>query len=86
MKSQEVTVNGRKVIDVTMTNDTELLDEVVVVGYGTSKKSSLTSAVSAVKGDELLKAPASIGRGLWGGGNSLSTYRPSAGEALRRGG
>ena len=67
MKSQEVTVNGRKVIDVTMTNDTELLDEVVVVGYGTSKKSSLTSAVSAVKGDELLKAPATNVSQLLGG-------------------
>ena len=67
MKSQEVTVNGRKVIDDTMTNDTELLDEVVVVGYGTSKKSSLTSAVSAVKGDELLKAPATNVSQLLGG-------------------
>lgn len=58
MKTQEVAVNGRKVVNVTMEDDTEVLDEVVVVGYGTAKKSSLTSAVSAIKGEELLKAPA----------------------------
>ena len=41
-----------------MKDDVAALDEVIVVGYGTAKKQSLTGAVSAVKGDELLKAPA----------------------------
>lgn len=45
-------------IKVTMSEDTVMLDETVVVGYGTQKKSSMTAAVSAMKGDELLKAPA----------------------------
>ena len=67
MKFQEVAVNGRKVINVTMVDDAELLDEVVVVGYGTQKKSSLTSAVSVVKGEELLKAPATNVSQLLGG-------------------
>ena len=49
MKTQEYKVAGRTVINVQMKDDTELLDEVVVVGYGTQKKSSLTSAVSAMK-------------------------------------
>ena len=44
-------------LDVTMSDDVTLLDDVIVVGYGTAKKSSLTSAVSAIKGDDLLKAP-----------------------------
>ena len=44
-------------MDIQMNDDTTLLSETVVVGYGTQKKSSLTSAVSAIKGDELLKAP-----------------------------
>ncbi len=44
--------------DVVMTEDALFLDDVVVVGYGTQKKSSLTAAVSAIKGEELLKAPA----------------------------
>ena len=45
-------------IDVTMEDDVNYLEETIVVGYGTQKKSSMTSAVSAMKGDELLKAPA----------------------------
>ena len=45
-------------LNVTMQEDAIYLDDVVVVGYGTQKKSSMTSAVSAIKGDELLKAPA----------------------------
>ena len=49
---------GGSTLNVTMQEDTIFLDDVVVVGYGTQKKSSMTSAVSAIKGDELLKAPA----------------------------
>ncbi len=52
------TVESDARIDVVMTEDTLYLEDVVVVGYGTQKKSSLTSAVSAIKGEELLKAPA----------------------------
>ena len=44
-------------LDVIMKDDVTYLEETIVVGYGTQKKSSLTSAVSAIKGDELLKAP-----------------------------
>ena len=43
-------VNG---IDIVMTEDTQLIDEVVVVGYGTAKKVNLTGAVSVVKADAL---------------------------------
>ena len=67
MQTQEVKVAGRKTINVTMKADTEVLDEVVVVGYGTQKKSSLTSAVSAMKGEELLKAPSTNVSQLLGG-------------------
>ncbi len=45
-------------LDVTMAADATFLEETIVVGYGVQKKSSMTSAVSAMKGDELLKAPA----------------------------
>ena len=45
-------------LDVTMKEDATFLEETIVVGYGVQKKSSMTSAVSAMKGDELLKAPA----------------------------
>lgn len=52
-KMQEITVDGRTTINVSMDEDLELLDEVVVVGYGVAKKSDLTSSISSVKGDDL---------------------------------
>lgn len=51
----KVPVNGRTVIDVTLSEDVEFLDEVVVVGYGVQKKATLTGSISAVNGDELKK-------------------------------
>ena len=50
--------NGQSRIDVTLEEDNLFLEDAVIVGYGTQKKSSITSAVSAIKGEELLKAPA----------------------------
>lgn len=44
-------------INITMKEDSQFIEETIVVGYGTQKKSSMTSAVSAMKGEELLKAP-----------------------------
>ena len=46
--TQEIQVNNRTTIDVNLTADLEQLDEVVVVGYGTVKKSDLTGSVSSV--------------------------------------
>ena len=48
-----VPVNGRSVVDVTMEESTEALDEIVVIGYGTAKKSDVTGAVSSVRSDVL---------------------------------
>lgn len=47
-KSQEIAVSGKSAINVTMQEDSEMLDEVVVVGYGAMKKSSLTGSVTVV--------------------------------------
>lgn len=58
-QTQEVDVKGRTNISVTMTEDLQTLDEVVVVGYGTQKKVNLTGAVDVVSGDELSSRPAS---------------------------
>ncbi|CCH55837.1 TonB-dependent receptor plug [Fibrisoma limi BUZ 3] len=55
--SQEVAVGNREVIDVSMKSDERSLDEVVVIGYGTTKKSDLTGAVGTVKADQLLERP-----------------------------
>lgn len=57
MKSATVNVNGRTSINVVMSSDTELLDEIVVVGYGTQKKATLTGSVSSISGDDLVKRP-----------------------------
>ncbi|MFR9534113.1 MAG: TonB-dependent receptor [Rikenellaceae bacterium] len=48
MESQEYTVGGRTVLNVTMASDDTVLDEVVVVGYGSIKKESLTGSVATV--------------------------------------
>lgn len=51
--SQEIKVNNQSVINVTLKESSELMDEVVVIGYGTVKKSDLTSSISTVKGDDI---------------------------------
>ncbi|MEX2593795.1 MAG: TonB-dependent receptor [Anditalea sp.] len=54
---QEVAINGNTNIDVSMEPDTQSLEEVVVVGYGTQKKINVTGAVAAVEGDVLVRRP-----------------------------
>ncbi len=56
--SQEIALNGRSNLDVKLATDTKSLSEVVVVGYGTQKKETITGSVVSVKGDELVKSPA----------------------------
>ena len=55
--TQEIPLGNKTSLDVKMLADTKALDEVVVVGYGTAKKATLTGSVTAVKGAELQKAP-----------------------------
>lgn len=50
--TQEIPMNGRKNIVVTLVEDAELLDEVVVVGYGVQRKTDVTSAVAKLKKDD----------------------------------
>ncbi len=57
MRTEEVKVGGQSFITITLKDDVASLDEVVVVGYGTQKRGSLTSAISTVSDKELLKAP-----------------------------
>lgn len=59
MRTQEVHVKGKKRIDVTLQSDSKLLDEVVVIGYGTSKRSDLTGSVVSVKSEDLMQTPTS---------------------------
>lgn len=63
----KVSLDGRRVIDVTLREDTQFLDEVVVVGYGTQKKVNLTGSVSMVGSDEISARPiSSVSSGLQG--------------------
>ena len=54
--SQEIPVGNQSAINVTLKEDTQTLDEVVVVGYGTMRKSDVTGSISTAKGEEMLKA------------------------------
>lgn len=53
--SQEVKVGNEKTINISLKNDVSTLDEVVVVGFGTQKKTTLTGSVTQVKGDDVLR-------------------------------
>ncbi len=55
--SQEISTGNRSVINVSLTPDVHTMDEIVVVGYGTQKRESVTGAISQIEGTELLKAP-----------------------------
>lgn len=57
MREQEIAVNGRSTINVKMEEDSQLIDEVVVVGYGSAKKRDLTSSIVTVKADEIASKP-----------------------------
>ena len=56
MRTQEVVVGMRSVIDVIIEEETIGLDEIVAVGYGTQKKATLTGSITAVKGDQLRRS------------------------------
>ena len=55
--TQEIIVGSQRTIDVTLNEDARLIDEVVVVGYGTQKKATLTGSVATTKGEDLQKVP-----------------------------
>ena len=56
-ETAEIEINGRSVIDVFMQPDLQSLSEVVVIGYGTVKKSDLTGSVSSIKGESVKEFP-----------------------------
>lgn len=55
--SQEVNLTGRTAVDVHLTGEAKAVNEVVVIGYGTAKRSDLTGAVSTLKAEQLLDKP-----------------------------
>lgn len=78
-QTQEIALKGQNNLKITLKEDTELLEEVVVVGYGTQKKATLTGAVASVGGDVLESRPVSnTAIGLQGQVPGLTITRTSA--------
>ena len=57
MKTKEVNASGKTSVNITLEDEATGLNDVVVIGYGTTKKKDLTGAVSTVKGTDLAKIP-----------------------------
>lgn len=58
-KSEDVEIGKRAVIDHTMRPESLMMDEIVVIGFGEQKKIEMSSAVSTVKSEEIMKSPVS---------------------------
>jgi TonB-linked SusC/RagA family outer membrane protein len=77
-ESQEVPVNGRPLINITLKSQTSALDQVVVVGYGTQKKSDVNAAIVSINPDRIDKtAQPSIDQMLQGQAAGLSITNSS---------
>ncbi|MCH5237039.1 MAG: TonB-dependent receptor [Muribaculaceae bacterium] len=79
MKLQEVKVEGRTNINVTMSTDSDVLDEIVVVGYGQQKKASVVGAIAQTSGETLARAGgvSSVGAALTGNLPGVVTMQSS---------
>lgn len=79
-QTQEITPGSQRVLDVTLLPDQKSLEEVVVIGYGTQKKTSLTAAVSTMKGDEVASLPVANLSNTLGGRVSGVVVKQGSGE------
>ncbi|PID68592.1 MAG: SusC/RagA family TonB-linked outer membrane protein [Flavobacteriales bacterium] len=87
-KTQEISVDGKTTINVTMQEDTALLEEVVVIGYGTTTVKDATGAVSAVTSDDfnggVIASPEELIQGKTAGVQITQTSgEPGAGINIR---
>ena len=77
--TQEVAVKDKAIINVSMKEDTKSLEEVVVIGYGSVKKSNLTGAITQVKAEDLPQAGnMSLGQMLTGKAAGMQVSLQSA--------
>ena len=86
--AQEIPINGKSQLDVTMAEDAAALDEVVVVGYGTQIKRQVTGSVSTIQAEELADIPVSqitqkIQGRIPGVQINQSTGKPGQGMSVR---
>lgn len=87
-ETQKIKVAQKSDFHIVLHDDTEVLDEVVVVGYGVQKKSDLTSAVASVKADEIVgTSVTSLDQGLQGRAAGVvvlnTSGQPGAGTSIR---
>ena len=91
-KDVEMPVNGQRILSITMNEDTEVLDDVVVVGYGVVKKNDATGSVTAIKPDDMNKGMTTTATDILSGkiagvNVTSSGGEPGAGATIRiRGG
>ncbi|MTI20866.1 TonB-dependent receptor [Fulvivirga sp. RKSG066] len=80
MQTKEVSLNGRSVIDVVLSEDITQLSELVVVGYGTQKRKDITSSISTIDSEEIQNVPAtySFDGAIQGKTSGLNISSPSA--------
>ena len=65
--TQNISVNGRSNIDIRLVDDSKLLDDVVVVGYGTMKKSDISGSVATINKEQMArKVPVNVAQALQG--------------------
>lgn len=86
--NKKITVGTRKHFNITLQEESKALDEVVVIGYGTVKKSDLTGSVSTVKTDDIADIPVprvdQMLQGRIAGAEFVSTSgEPGAGTSIR---
>ncbi len=78
--NQEVPINGRTTINITLQEDQQALEEVVVVGYGTQQKSLVTGAISSVKAEEIATVSSSRVEQALQGRTAGVTVLPASGS------
>ena len=77
--TQTVTLGGRSRVEVTLAENTQALTDVVVVGYGTQRRTEVTGAIASVKAEEITRTPiANVGQGLQGRAAGVQITQNSA--------
>lgn len=86
-KDVSISLNDRTVIDVVMQEDSQMLEETVVIGYGTQKSKDLTAPIVSIKGEELSRQvssdPMSAIQGKIAGVQIISSGAPGASPTVK---
>lgn len=86
--TQEIPVRGNAEMKVTLKEDSKALEEVIVIGYGTARKSDVTGSIASVQGDKLREVPAgnityALQNRIAGVDMSQTSSRPGASMQIR---